>query len=170
MPNCIVDLRDVWLDYSCFCNYYSFDHLMIPCCFTKSKQNDCNAEFFARINTIASRYHLRSFFVDTSYEKIRTLRFGKHIFHSQLIRDSEENIANGLTVFNPLLVGAISSSLIPSIYGPFDGFSLLLIILGTIFRQVSINWWISAYKFTFYYKIFAVARNISILIILTNIR
>ncbi|XP_043601954.1 urea transporter 1-like isoform X4 [Bombus pyrosoma] len=52
---------------------------------------------------------------------------------SVLIRDSEENIANGLTVLNPLLVGAISSSLIPSIYGPFDGFSLLLIILGTIF-------------------------------------
>ncbi|XP_060824563.1 urea transporter 1-like [Bombus pascuorum] len=52
---------------------------------------------------------------------------------SVLIRDSQENIANGLTVFNPLLVGAISSSLIPSIYGPFDGFSLLLIILGTIF-------------------------------------
>ncbi|XP_043601953.1 urea transporter 1-like isoform X3 [Bombus pyrosoma] len=54
---------------------------------------------------------------------------------SVLIRDSEENIANGLTVLNPLLVGAISSSLIPSIYGPFDGFSLLLIILGTIFRN-----------------------------------
>ncbi|XP_033344167.1 urea transporter 1-like [Bombus vosnesenskii] len=52
---------------------------------------------------------------------------------SVLIRDSQENIANGLTVFNPLLVGAISSSLIPNIYGPFDGFSLLLIILGTIF-------------------------------------
>ncbi|XP_071866319.1 urea transporter 1 isoform X1 [Bombus fervidus] len=52
---------------------------------------------------------------------------------SVLIRDSQENIANGLTVLNPLLVGAISSSLIPNIYGPFDGFSLLLIILGTIF-------------------------------------
>lgn len=85
------------------------------------------------------RDHLQSFFVDTLCEKIRTLRFEKHIFHSQLIRDSQENIANGLTVFNPLLVGAISSSLIPNIYGPFDDFSLLLIILGTIFRQVSIN-------------------------------
>ncbi|XP_043511001.1 urea transporter 1-like isoform X3 [Frieseomelitta varia] len=52
---------------------------------------------------------------------------------SVLIRDSQENIANGLTVFNPLLVGAVSSSLIPSVYGPFDSFSILLTILGTIF-------------------------------------
>ncbi|KAK9295853.1 hypothetical protein QLX08_009967 [Tetragonisca angustula] len=52
---------------------------------------------------------------------------------SVLIRDSQENIANGLTVFNPLLVGAVSSSLIPNVYGPFDSFSILLTILGTIF-------------------------------------
>lgn len=52
---------------------------------------------------------------------------------SVLIRDSQENIANGLTVFNPLLVGAVSCSLIPNVYGPFDSFSILLTILGTIF-------------------------------------
>ncbi|CAD1476212.1 unnamed protein product, partial [Heterotrigona itama] len=58
---------------------------------------------------------------------------------SVLIRDSQENIVNGLTVFNPLLVGAVSSRLLPNIYGPFDSFSILLTILGTIFRQLTIN-------------------------------
>ena len=73
-----------------------------------------------------------------SFIRMNLLILKKRTFHSQLIRDSQENIANGLTVFNPLLVGAVSSSLIPNVYGPFDSFSILLTILGTIFRQVSI--------------------------------
>ncbi|PBC27134.1 Urea transporter [Apis cerana cerana] len=55
---------------------------------------------------------------------------------SMLLRDPQEHIANGLTVFNPLLVGAVSYALIPKVYGPFDSLSILLILLGTIFRQV----------------------------------
>ncbi|XP_016921601.2 urea transporter 2-like isoform X2 [Apis cerana] len=52
---------------------------------------------------------------------------------SMLLRDPQEHIANGLTVFNPLLVGAVSYALIPKVYGPFDSLSILLILLGTIF-------------------------------------
>ncbi|KAG7191067.1 hypothetical protein KM043_007109 [Ampulex compressa] len=52
---------------------------------------------------------------------------------SVLMRDSRENIENGLTAFNPLLVGAVSFALVPKTYGTFDAFSLLLILLGTIF-------------------------------------
>ncbi|XP_017753970.1 PREDICTED: urea transporter 1-like [Eufriesea mexicana] len=51
---------------------------------------------------------------------------------SVLIQESQDIIANGLTVFNPLLVGAVSYSLVPNIYGPFDSFSILLITLTTI--------------------------------------
>lgn len=115
--------------------YFVFSfYNIIPCRFTRGKKNHCNAEFFARINTITSRYILPSFFIYTH----EFAHSEKHTFHSQLIRDSQENIANGLTVFNPLLVGAVSSSLIPNVYGPFDSFSILSTILGTIFRQVSI--------------------------------
>ncbi|CAL7937429.1 unnamed protein product [Xylocopa violacea] len=52
---------------------------------------------------------------------------------SVLIRDRQENVANGVTVLNPLLVGAVSYALIPKFYGSFDAFSILLVILGTIF-------------------------------------
>ncbi|XP_043793927.1 urea transporter 1-like isoform X2 [Apis laboriosa] len=52
---------------------------------------------------------------------------------SMLLQDPQEHIANGLTVFNPLLVGAVSYALIPRIYGPFDSLCILLILLGTIF-------------------------------------
>ncbi|XP_012345456.1 urea transporter 1-like isoform X3 [Apis florea] len=52
---------------------------------------------------------------------------------SMLLQDPQEHIANGLTVFNPLLVGAVSYTLIPRVYGPFDSLSILLILLGTIF-------------------------------------
>lgn len=114
-----------------FYSVFSFYNIIL-CCFTRGKKNHCNAEFFARINTIVSRYILLSFFIYTH----EFAHSEKHVFHSQLIRDSQENIANGLTVFNPLLVGAVSSSLIPNVYGPFDSFSILLMILATIFRQV----------------------------------
>ncbi|CAK9796007.1 Urea transporter 1 [Anthophora plagiata] len=52
---------------------------------------------------------------------------------SVLIRDPQKDIINGLTTFNPLLIGAVSCRLIPEFYGPFDAFSILLTILGTIF-------------------------------------
>ncbi|EFN85749.1 Urea transporter, erythrocyte [Harpegnathos saltator] len=55
---------------------------------------------------------------------------------SMLMRDSQDHVENGLTVYNPLLVGAVSYVLIPQIYGAFDAFSCLHVLLGTIFRGV----------------------------------
>ncbi|XP_076758802.1 urea transporter 1 [Xylocopa sonorina] len=52
---------------------------------------------------------------------------------SVLIRDREEYIANGVTVVNPLMLGAVSYVLIPKFYGSFDAFSVLLVVLGAIF-------------------------------------
>lgn len=101
---------------------------------TSVRQNDCNAEFFAKINSIAWWYILPSFF--HSCHMNLHIYILERIFHSQLLRDPQEHIANGLTVFNPLLVGAVSYALIPKVYGPFDSLSILLILLGTIFRQV----------------------------------
>ncbi|XP_014608899.1 PREDICTED: urea transporter 2-like [Polistes canadensis] len=51
---------------------------------------------------------------------------------SMLMKDSQQVIENGLTVFNPLLVGALSAGLVPNLYGEFDAFSYLLILIGTI--------------------------------------
>lgn len=51
---------------------------------------------------------------------------------SVAIREPREIVENGLTVFNPLLVGGMSYVLIPRIYGAFDAFSLLLVFLGAI--------------------------------------
>ncbi|XP_017891467.1 urea transporter 1-like [Ceratina calcarata] len=52
---------------------------------------------------------------------------------SVLLRDSQDLIANGLTTFNPVLLGAVSCTLIPTIYGPYDTFSILCLLLATIF-------------------------------------
>ncbi|XP_032667188.1 urea transporter 1-like isoform X2 [Odontomachus brunneus] len=52
---------------------------------------------------------------------------------SVLVRDSQDNVENGLTVYNPLLVGVVSYALVPQIYGAFDAFSFLHLLLGTIF-------------------------------------
>lgn len=54
----------------------------------------------------------------------------------QAIREPREIVENGLSVFNPLLVGAMSYILIPQIYGTFDAFSFLLVFLATIVRYV----------------------------------
>nr|KAF7410716.1 hypothetical protein H0235_013323 [Vespula pensylvanica] len=51
---------------------------------------------------------------------------------SMLMKDSQHVIENGLTVFNPLLIGALSCGLVPNFYGEFDAFSYLLILIGTI--------------------------------------
>ncbi|KAI4498293.1 hypothetical protein M0802_006472 [Mischocyttarus mexicanus] len=51
---------------------------------------------------------------------------------SMLMKDSQQAIENGLTVFNPILVGALSAVLVPNLYGEFDAFSYLLILIGTI--------------------------------------
>lgn len=63
-------------------------------------------------------------------------------FHSnssiilQAIREPWDIVVNGLTVYNPVLVGAISYVLIPRIYGAFDAFSFLLVFLATILRYI----------------------------------
>lgn len=57
---------------------------------------------------------------------------GLGLLLSVLIQEPEVIVENGLTVLNPLLVGAISYVLIPQIYGTFDAFSLLLVLLATI--------------------------------------
>nr|XP_050860598.1 urea transporter 2-like isoform X1 [Vespula vulgaris] len=51
---------------------------------------------------------------------------------SMLMKDSQHVIENGLTVLNPLLIGALSCGLVPNFYGEFDAFSYLLILIGTI--------------------------------------
>ncbi|XP_043482783.1 urea transporter 1-like isoform X2 [Leptopilina heterotoma] len=50
-----------------------------------------------------------------------------------LIGEPSEKIENGLTVFNPLLVGALAYVFIPKLYGPFDAFCLLFLFFCTIF-------------------------------------
>ncbi|XP_012221640.2 urea transporter 1-like isoform X2 [Linepithema humile] len=57
---------------------------------------------------------------------------GLGLLLSVLIREPEVIVENGLSVYNPLLVGAVSYVLIPQIYGTFDAFSLLLVLLATI--------------------------------------
>ncbi|KAG5318172.1 MCM6 factor, partial [Acromyrmex heyeri] len=57
---------------------------------------------------------------------------GLGLLLSVLIREPDNIVENGLSVFNPLLVGAISYALIPQIYGSFDSFSFLLVLLATI--------------------------------------
>ncbi|KAM0727141.1 Urea transporter 1 [Formica fusca] len=51
---------------------------------------------------------------------------------SVVIQEPEDIVENGLSVYNPVLVGAISYVLIPRIYGAFDAFSFLLVFLATI--------------------------------------
>ncbi|XP_011698932.1 PREDICTED: urea transporter 2-like isoform X3 [Wasmannia auropunctata] len=51
----------------------------------------------------------------------------------QLMREPDFIVENGLSVYNPLLVGAVSYGLIPQIYGAgFDTLSCLLVLLATI--------------------------------------
>ncbi|XP_024892589.1 urea transporter 1-like isoform X2 [Temnothorax curvispinosus] len=57
---------------------------------------------------------------------------GLGLLLSVLIREPDAIVENGLSVYNPLLVGAVSYSLIPQIYGGFDSFSFLLVLLATI--------------------------------------
>lgn len=54
----------------------------------------------------------------------------------QVIQEPEDIVENGLSVYNPVLVGAISYVLIPRIYGAFDAFSFLLVFLATILRYI----------------------------------
>ncbi|XP_070172481.1 urea transporter 1 [Polyergus mexicanus] len=51
---------------------------------------------------------------------------------SVVVQEPKDIVENGLSVYNPLLVGAISYVLIPRIYGAFDAFSFLLVFLATI--------------------------------------
>ncbi|XP_029173737.1 urea transporter 2-like [Nylanderia fulva] len=51
---------------------------------------------------------------------------------SVTIREPREIVENGITVFNPLLVGVMSYNVIPRMYGPFDAFCFLLVFLGAI--------------------------------------
>ncbi|XP_011873760.1 PREDICTED: urea transporter 1-like isoform X2 [Vollenhovia emeryi] len=57
---------------------------------------------------------------------------GLGLLLSVLIREPDAIVENGLSVYNPLLVGAVSYDLIPQIYGGFDSFSSLLLLLATI--------------------------------------
>lgn len=55
------------------------------------------------------------------------------LLFSMLIGEPSGKIENGLTVFNPLLVGALAYVFIPKLYGPFDAFGLLFLFYSTIF-------------------------------------
>ncbi|XP_051156036.1 urea transporter 1-like [Leptopilina boulardi] len=55
------------------------------------------------------------------------------LLFSILIGEPARKIENGLTVFNPLLVGALAYVFIPKLYGPFDAFCLLFLFFSTIF-------------------------------------
>ncbi|XP_020300014.1 urea transporter 1-like isoform X2 [Pseudomyrmex gracilis] len=50
----------------------------------------------------------------------------------KIIQEPQVIVENGLSVFNPLLVGAVSYSLIPQIYGAFDIFSVPLVLLAAV--------------------------------------
>ncbi|XP_016836806.1 urea transporter DVU1160 isoform X2 [Nasonia vitripennis] len=52
---------------------------------------------------------------------------------SMSLQEPSVNVDNGLTVFNPLIFGAVSYYFVPVVYGGFDGFSSLLMLLGVIF-------------------------------------
>ncbi|XP_043281188.1 urea transporter 2-like isoform X2 [Venturia canescens] len=52
---------------------------------------------------------------------------------SLLLRDTGDNIDNGLTVFNPVLIGAVTYASAPRFYGAIDAFAVLIIVVGTIF-------------------------------------
>jgi len=49
-------------------------------------------------------------------------------------------VENGLTVLNPLLVGAVSYVMIPQFYGSFDTFSLLHLLVAVVIRYTSAVW------------------------------
>lgn len=51
---------------------------------------------------------------------------------SMLLKESPNVIENGLTVLNPLLVGAVSCYFVPKFYNEFDAFSYLLVLITTI--------------------------------------
>ncbi|XP_011698931.1 PREDICTED: urea transporter 1-like isoform X2 [Wasmannia auropunctata] len=58
---------------------------------------------------------------------------GLGLLLSVLMREPDFIVENGLSVYNPLLVGAVSYGLIPQIYGAgFDTLSCLLVLLATI--------------------------------------
>ena len=52
----------------------------------------------------------------------------------QMLRDTEDNIGNGLTIYNPLLIGTVSYDLVPNVYGDIDAFVVMFMIVGTVFR------------------------------------
>ncbi|KAJ8665404.1 hypothetical protein QAD02_007066, partial [Eretmocerus hayati] len=54
---------------------------------------------------------------------------------SMLIQEPSVNIDNGLTVFNPLIFGAVSHYFVPVYYGDFDGFSVSMMLLCVIFMS-----------------------------------
>ena len=51
-----------------------------------------------------------------------------------MLRDTEDNIGNGLTIYNPLLIGTVSYDLVPNVYGDIDAFVVMFMIVGTVFR------------------------------------
>uniref|UniRef100_A0A0C9RDT7 SLC14A1_1 protein n=1 Tax=Fopius arisanus TaxID=64838 RepID=A0A0C9RDT7_9HYME len=52
---------------------------------------------------------------------------------SHIIQDPGSVIENGLTVYNPLLIGVVTSSLLPEKFSTFDGLTTLMMFTGTIF-------------------------------------
>ncbi|KAH0952927.1 hypothetical protein HN011_006873 [Eciton burchellii] len=57
---------------------------------------------------------------------------GLGLLVSMFIREPQDNVENGLTVLNPLLVGVVSYIMIPQFYGSFDTFSLLHLLLAVV--------------------------------------
>ncbi|XP_044003139.1 urea transporter 2-like isoform X3 [Aphidius gifuensis] len=51
---------------------------------------------------------------------------------SVLIGGSPEHIENGLTVYNPLLIGAVTYSIFPTQYGNWDSFAILITLVSAI--------------------------------------
>lgn len=74
------------------------------------------------------------------YPRCETLRdttfYSVSFILLQVTRESRDIVENGLSVYNPVLVGSLSYVLIPQIYGAFDAFSILLVFLGTILRYI----------------------------------
>lgn len=65
--------------------------------------------------------------------QLQLFLIGQSLNVEQSLQEPQVNVDNGLTVFNPLIFGAVSYYFVPIVYGEFDGFSCSLMLLCVIF-------------------------------------
>lgn len=102
------------------------------------RKNHCNAVHSPSLGSEENFTANLFFTASANYFAMRHFTCSFSFFFLQLIQEPEVIVENGLSVYNPLLVGAVSYVLIPQIYGSFDAFSLLLVLLATILRYIQV--------------------------------